>query len=53
MKFIAYFQDNTSTFGDIDYLKNVFDQAFYHPLIKEVIIQQDQDYINRDVLNLF
>ncbi|MCB5251295.1 MAG: TIGR01212 family radical SAM protein [Candidatus Cloacimonadales bacterium] len=53
ISFIAYFQDNTSTFGDIDYLKNVFDQAFYHPLIKEVIISTRPDYINRDVLNLF
>ncbi|HOE91758.1 MAG TPA: TIGR01212 family radical SAM protein [Candidatus Cloacimonadota bacterium] len=51
--FIAYFQDNTSTYGDFAFLKKLFTEAINHPLINEVIISTRPDYINEDLLSFF
>jgi hypothetical protein len=49
--FSAYFQDNTSTFGNIDYLNNLFLEADSHPLINEIVISTRPDFINQEILN--
>jgi len=51
--FIAYFQDNTSTYGDLDYLVNLFRQADIHPLIQEIIVSTRPDYLNPEILDIF
>jgi radical SAM protein (TIGR01212 family) len=49
--FIAYFQDNTSLYGDIDYLISLFKVADMHPDILELIISTRPDYIDKIILN--
>ena len=50
--FIAYFQDNTSSYGDIEYLFSLFKEADNHPQILEIIISTRPDYISADFLNM-
>ena len=50
--FIAYFQDNTSSFGELDYLFSLFSEADNHPQILEIIISTRPDYISVDFLEM-
>ena len=50
--YIAYFQENTSSYGDIDYLHSLFKQADNHPKILEIIISTRPDYINTQFLEI-
>lgn len=50
--YIAYFQDNTSSYGDTNLLFNKFNQAVKHPKILEIIISTRPDYINTEFLEM-
>ena len=50
--YIAYFQDNTSSFGDIEYLEKIFTEASEHPEILELIISTRPDYLFPDFLDM-
>ena len=50
--YIAYFQDNTSSFGDINYLQRLFTEAAKHQEILELIISTRPDYLYPDFLEM-
>lgn len=50
--FIAYFQAYTNTYGDIDYLKSIFEQALSHPDIRGISIATRPDCLPPQVLSL-
>ena len=52
VQLLAYFQDETSTFGDIEFLKQKYDEALSHPEIVGLVISTRPDYINKEVLKL-
>lgn len=47
--YIAYFQSYTNTYGEIDYLKNIFMQALSHPQVKILSIATRPDCIDEKV----
>lgn len=49
---IAYFQDETSTAGDIGTLKQQFSKALEHPEIVALTVSTRPDYVNPDVLDM-
>lgn len=51
-KFIAYFQAYTNTYGDIDYLREIFTEAITHPDIVILSIATRPDCLGSDVLEL-
>jgi len=52
VKLLAYFQDETSTYGSINFLKQKFDQALSHPEVVGLVVSTRPDYINADVVSL-
>ncbi|MFO7810497.1 MAG: TIGR01212 family radical SAM protein [Candidatus Delongbacteria bacterium] len=50
--FIAYFQDNTSTYGDLNYLKRSFKTALAHPKIKLLALSTRPDCICHELLTM-
>lgn len=50
--YIAYFQENTSTYGENSYLMNCFLQADVHPQINELIISTRPDCLTSEHLEL-
>jgi uncharacterized protein len=51
-KFIAYLQSFTNTYGEIDYLEQIYDQAVNHPSIKVLAIGSRPDCVPDEVLSL-
>jgi hypothetical protein len=51
-KFLAYFQSYTNTYANVDYLKKVYDGAFYHPKIDGLIIGTRADAISKESIYL-
>ncbi len=51
-KFIAYFQSFTNTYGDPDYLRNVYEAAASHPDIVGISIATRPDCLGDEVLAL-
>lgn len=51
-KYIAYFQAYTNTYGPIEYLESIFNEAISHPDIVALSIATRPDCINMEVLNL-
>ena len=51
-KYIAYFQNFTGTYGDIDYLKGVYEEAIGHPSIVGLAIATRADCLSGEVLEL-
>ena len=49
---LAYFQDDTSTAGDIDVLKRKYEQALSHPEVIGLVISTRPDYVNDEVVKL-
>lgn len=47
--YIAYFQSYTNTYGDIEYLKDIFMQALSHPQVKALSIATRPDCIDEQV----
>lgn len=52
-KFAAYFQDETSTAGDIEYLQNAFETTLADEDVLELAVSTRPDYVNKDVITLF
>lgn len=51
-KYIAYFQSFTNTYGDIDYLKDIFMQALQYPSVVGISIATRPDCLPNEVLEL-
>lgn len=51
-KYIAYFQNNTNTYGDLDYLKKSFFEVLTYPNVVGVNIATRCDAISDDCFNL-
>lgn len=51
-KFIAYFQNYTNTYGEIDYLENLFSQAIQNETIVALSIGTRPDCLGEDVISL-
>lgn len=51
-KVIAYFQNFTNTYGDVEYLRKVFYEALKHPRVMGIAIATRPDCLGRDVLDL-
>ena len=51
-KYIAYFQSFTNTYGDVDYLREIFSEAIIHPDIVALSIGTRPDCLPDDVLTL-
>lgn len=51
-KYIAYFQSFTNTYGDVNYLREIFTEAIHHPDIIALSIGTRPDCLPNDVLNL-
>lgn len=51
-KYIAYFQSYTNTYGDIDYLRNIFTEAIMHPDIVALSIGTRPDCLQDEIVNL-
>lgn len=50
--YIAYYQAYTNTYGDIPYLKKVYDPAFSHPQITAVSVATRPDCVSDEVADL-
>lgn len=51
-KVIAYFQNFTNTYGDIEYLNKIYNEAIAHPRVLGISIATRPDCISDEVLNL-
>jgi hypothetical protein len=51
-KYIAYFQAFTNTYGDLDYLRKIYEEAINHPDIVGISIATRPDCLDGDILNL-
>ena len=51
-KVIAYFQNFTNTYADVDYLRKVYMEALSHPRVMGIAIATRPDCIGDDVLEL-
>ncbi len=51
-KFIAYFQNFSNTYADIETLKNKYDEALQNPQIVALAVATRPDCINEDVVKL-
>lgn len=49
---VAYFQNFTNTYGEIEYLKNIYYEALNHPRVIGIAIATRPDCINEGVLEL-
>jgi radical SAM protein (TIGR01212 family) len=52
-KFIAYFQSFTNTYGEVNYLKTLYDQAIDHPDVVVLAIGTRPDCVPEEVIDLF
>jgi len=50
--FLAYFQNETNTIGDIEWLRARYDEAFNHRKIKGVVISTRPDMISEQVFDM-
>lgn len=51
-KYIAYFQNFTGTYGNIDYLRTIYEEANKHPSIVGIAIATRADCLSEEVLEL-
>jgi len=49
---IAYFQNFTNTYGDIEYLRKIYEEALSHPRVIGLAIATRPDCIDDSILNL-
>lgn len=52
VKLLAYFQDETSTYGRIDFLRRKYKQALEDPRIEGLVVSTRPDYINEEIVEL-
>ena len=51
-KVIAYFQNFTNTYGEVDYLKKIYEEALSHPRVIGLAIATRPDCIDENILDL-
>ncbi len=51
-KYLAYFQNHTNTYEDVDILRKKFYEALNHPQIEGIVISTRPDSISEEVYNL-
>ncbi|WP_315523901.1 TIGR01212 family radical SAM protein [Fusobacterium massiliense] len=51
-KYIAYFQNFTNTYADVDYLRKIYEEALSHPDIVGLAIATRPDCLENDILEL-
>lgn len=51
-KVIAYFQNFTNTYGDINYMKEIYNEALSHPRVMGLAIATRPDCINDEVIEM-
>lgn len=51
-KVIAYFQNFTNTYGDIEYLEKIYEEALSHPRVIGLAIATRPDCLGTDILEL-
>ena len=51
-RFIAYFQDHSNTYGDIDYLFHLFSEAISHPKVVTLSIATRPDCLENEKIEL-
>lgn len=51
-KVIAYFQNFTNTYGDINYMKDIYNEALSHPRVMGLAIATRPDCINDEVIEM-
>ncbi|MDZ4778684.1 MAG: TIGR01212 family radical SAM protein [Planctomycetia bacterium] len=51
-RFLAYFQPATNTYGPLEKLRTMFDQALAHPQVVGIAVGTRPDCVPEDVLNL-
>lgn len=51
-KYIAYFQAFTNTYGELNYLREIYEEAVNHPDIVGISIATRPDCLDDDILNL-
>lgn len=49
---LAYFQDETSTAGSLEFLRQKFSQALAHPEVIGLVVSTRPDYINQDIIEM-
>lgn len=50
--FLAYFHDNTSTFGNVQELKQIYKKTLKHTEIKGLIISTRPDFLNDEIMKM-
>jgi radical SAM protein (TIGR01212 family) len=51
-KYIAYFQNFTNTYGKVEYLRKIYEEALSHPNIVGIAIGTRADCMDREILEL-
>jgi len=49
---LAYFQDETSTAGNLDFLRKKYAEALSHPEIIGLVVSTRPDFVNLEIINL-
>ncbi len=49
---LAYFQDETSTAGDLEFLRSKFSQALFHKEILGLIVSTRPDFVNDEIVEM-
>lgn len=52
MRYLAYFQSYTSTYGDLDTLERIYSEALAQPGVDGIVIGTRPDCMGQDVLNM-
>ena len=52
VQLLAYFQDETSTYGDINFLKQKYEEALSHQEVIGLVVSTRPDYITDEVVEL-
>jgi uncharacterized protein len=53
IKYLAYFQAYTNTYGTFQHLKNIYSEALSHPDISGIVVGTRPDCINAELLDYF
>ncbi|MDR2685123.1 MAG: TIGR01212 family radical SAM protein [Prevotellaceae bacterium] len=52
-KYIAYFQSYTNTYGSLEHLENLYEQALFHPRVVGLAIGTRPDCVDEKLLDFF
>jgi uncharacterized protein len=52
VQLLAYFQDETSTYGDINFLKQKYEEALSHQEVIGLVVSTRPDYLTEEIIKL-